>query len=361
MPRHHVLIVDDQRDIRRILRTALESSGHELTVYDVPSGEEAILVIARHPIDLLIADVRLPGISGLELKERAKVRNPDLKLILITGLDEPRVRREVQRAGAEAYFFKPIKLNEFIQAVESCLNLVAGTAVPALPIQDVEPARPADGQSVAPNLADRLSRLRQEIGAECAILLSDRGQVMAQAGALPEDASQEALISSLMATFSAALKVSFALNSRTPENWLYFNGQMYDFILAHIGSSLGLLVGVPSFASEQARLGDLLLAIRQAVGDILAALAGIGVSVTPEEPVQESIADETATLDASPEELSALDALLSQVGETHLKAEEVDAFWDKLADQEMAEPSRADAITFDQARQLGLAPEDQVS
>lgn len=360
MPPRHVLIVDDQRDIRRVLRAALESSGYDLTVYDVPSGEEAILVIARHPMDLLIADVRLPGISGLELKERARGRNPDLKLILITGLDEPRVRREVQRAGADAYFFKPIKVNEFIQAVEACLNLAAGAAVSVPPVLDADIVSPDDAPTIAPNLADRLTLLRQEIGAECAILLSDHGQVMAQAGELPDDAGKEALVSSLMATFSAALKVSFALNSRTPKNWLYFNGQMYDFILAHIGSSLGLLVGVPSFASDQARLGDLLLAIRQAVGDILAVLAGIGVPVTLEEQAPAPV-EESAPVEASPEDLSVLDALLSQAGQANLKAEEVDAFWEKLADQETAELSRSDAITYDQARQLGLAPEDQAS
>ncbi len=97
----HVLIVDDQRDARSVLRAGLETLESRLKITDVPSGEEAILVIASQPIDLLVADIRLPGISGLELKERARMRNPDLKVILITGVTThasgKRSPRQVQR------------------------------------------------------------------------------------------------------------------------------------------------------------------------------------------------------------------------------------------------------------------------
>jgi CheY-like chemotaxis protein len=85
MPKYRVLIVDDQSEVRRLLRAGLVTLGPDIQVVDVPSGEEAILVISRQPFDLLIADVRLPGISGLELKTRARMHNPNLKLILITG------------------------------------------------------------------------------------------------------------------------------------------------------------------------------------------------------------------------------------------------------------------------------------
>ena len=68
---------------------------------DVPSGEEALLVASRRPVDLLIADVRLPGISGLELMARVHKRNPELKTILITGLTDPRsAARWLKRAPA---------------------------------------------------------------------------------------------------------------------------------------------------------------------------------------------------------------------------------------------------------------------
>jgi len=349
MTRMNVLIVDDQRDVRRILRTALETSGRELQIFDVPSGEEAILVISRYPIQLLIADVRLPGISGLELIERARLRNPDLKLILITGLEDPKIRRAVQRAGAEAYFFKPIKVDDFLQAVWQCLAQSPEGKEDAA-------AQAANAEAMAPSLADRLARLRQELDAECAILISDRGQVLAQAGELPPDAGQDSLISSLMATYSAALKVSYALEARSPQNWLYFNGQHYDFILLHVSASLGLLLGVQSLVNDDSRLSQCLSVLQQAVQDVQAILKGIGLPEQEPELVPEAAAPEPE--EENPEALQALDALLAQADRSKLKTEEVEAFWDSLASQSSSEISRADAISYEQARQLGLAPEE---
>lgn len=347
MTRMNVLIVDDQRDVRRILRTALETSGRELQIFDVPSGEEAILVISRYPIQLLVADVRLPGISGLELIERARLRNPELKLILITGLEDPKIRRAVQRAGADAYFYKPIKVDDFLQAVWQCLGQAS----------EADAAAQATGaEAMAPSLADRLARLRQDLDAECAILISDHGQVMAQAGELPLDAGQESLISSLMATYSAALKVSYALEARTPQNWLYFNGQQYDFILLHVGASLGLLLGIRSLVNDAGRLNECLAVLQQAIQDVQAILNGIGLPVQEPEPAPEVVAPEVE--EENPEALQALDALLAQAEHSKLRTEEVEAFWDSLASQSSGEISRADAISYEQARQLGLAPEE---
>ena len=127
----HVLIVDDQRDARSVLRAGLETLETRLKVTDVPSGEEAILVIASQPIDLLVADIRLPGITGLELKERARMRNPELKVILITGVTDPRIREKVARAGAEAFFYKPVEMGDFLDAVERCLGLKGEVRQPA--------------------------------------------------------------------------------------------------------------------------------------------------------------------------------------------------------------------------------------
>ena len=83
-----------------MLRSGLESLGSVVKVTDIPSGEEAILVSSRQHFDLLVADVRLAGMSGLELMQKARQRNSDLKVILITGLTDPEVRRLVAGAGA---------------------------------------------------------------------------------------------------------------------------------------------------------------------------------------------------------------------------------------------------------------------
>ena len=85
---YRVLIVDDQKDVSRLLRSALETIEHELLVVEAPSGEEAILEATRTKVDLLISDFRLPGITGVELMKKFRVRNPDCKVILITGVSD---------------------------------------------------------------------------------------------------------------------------------------------------------------------------------------------------------------------------------------------------------------------------------
>ena len=76
MARYHILIVDDQRDVRLLLRTSLETLKLDLEIIDVPSAEEALLVLGKEQIDLMVVDIRLPGMSGLELHDRAGKRTP---------------------------------------------------------------------------------------------------------------------------------------------------------------------------------------------------------------------------------------------------------------------------------------------
>ena len=64
-----ILLVDDQRDILKLLHSTLDTLAHELEIIEAPSGEEALLETTREKIDLLVADYRLPGITGVELLE----------------------------------------------------------------------------------------------------------------------------------------------------------------------------------------------------------------------------------------------------------------------------------------------------
>src|SRR6266540_7227141 len=103
-----ILLVDDQRDIVRLLHSTLQTLGNQLDFIDAPSGEEALLEASRKRVDLLVADYLLPGISGVELMRKIRARNPELKVILISGMAERKARNEMLGAGAVAIFDKPI-------------------------------------------------------------------------------------------------------------------------------------------------------------------------------------------------------------------------------------------------------------
>jgi DNA-binding NarL/FixJ family response regulator len=201
-----ILIVDDQREVSRLLRSALETIEQGLDVAEAPSGEEALLDASRRQVDLLIADFRLPGINGTELMSKIKARHPNAKVILITGVSDPQTRRELEQAGADAFFTKPIPMADFLDAVERTLGL-ARTILPA----EQSHQEPTSEQK---SLAELLSGLRGDLRAQAVILLNDRGHIKAQAGELPDPNIEVSLTASLMAIHGAGQKVSSLRHGR---------------------------------------------------------------------------------------------------------------------------------------------------
>lgn len=338
----HVLIVDDQRDARSVLRAGLETLASELNITDVPSGEEAILVIATQPIDLLVADIRLPGISGLELKERARLRNPELKVILVTGVSDTRIREKVARAGAEAYFYKPVEMVDFLAAVQRCLGLAENVEVASTPVIGV---------------TERLENLRQETQVVCAVLISDNSNIVAQAGNLPADIDENNLVHALLITLDVTNKFSLVVGATQPEDFMVFSGGVYELALAHVGQTMGLLLIAPAGWAGGKQAKNLKNEMHLAVKDLLVSLSQIGVTVSPPEP--ELAIPEPVEVEKEPEEtgpLPDLDALFQQVE----KVEKItaDAFWNAAAVEDHEGEAGPDTISYEQAKQLGLAPDE---
>lgn len=354
MTTYRILVVDDHRDVRRMIRSGLETLSEHIDVIDVPSGEEAILVISRYPIDLLITDIYLPGISGLELRERTKVRNPDIKVVLITGMMEPKIRRQVANAGADAYFFKPIEMGDLLDTVQRLLGFPSP-----------EPATLSIGDEVvkAPEtLAECLALLQGHTGAVAAALLDERGEIIVQMGALPQQAASEGMLSALVTTNSAAFKVSQLLGESSIKDLMFFPGKNHHIVLTSVGESVMLLVVADSLSWQDAILSDWLAEIRPIVNNLQGILSELGVPISESmqeesfEKQAQELAEEVDLTDVMPE----LEAVFEQMDQG-INPEEVDAFWDTVVmeDDQAEQISRADAISYEQAQKLGLAPQDE--
>jgi len=347
MAKYRVLIVDDQREVRKALREAIETLGFDFEVVDVPSGEEALLELSSGTFDLLISDVRLPGITGLELLNKIKKLESEIEIILMTGLMDSDVRQEIADAGAAAFFLKPIEFADFLDAVERCLGLVEE------PIFGQEELAIID--EPVESIADRLTGLRKEINAISAVLLDERGRVLARAGDLPDASVETALFPALMSAFSASDKVAQLLHNTPPNDLMYFAGVKYDLFLAHVGESYALLVAAnPSRSSDQVHASIKL--VHTGIKDLLTILTNMGVLIengeeipSPEVDIFEEI------LDAEPE----IEALFQKAESTDIDFEEADAFWDTASLRlKKEEITNADALTYEQARRLGLTPDD---
>ena len=113
-----VLVVDDEEDILHAIADALEKEG--IVAHRAVNGRQALEILKRHTkdINILITDIRMPDISGVELLLMAKEMNPDIKVIVITAYGSEDVKRDVYSKGAIAYLEKPFDISDLIKKVE---------------------------------------------------------------------------------------------------------------------------------------------------------------------------------------------------------------------------------------------------
>lgn len=116
----HVLVVDDEVNIRNALVTMLEKKGYR--VYGAGTGEEALQHLEEARMDLVITDLRMPGISGIEFLRRLKGRWSDTEVVVMTAFGSIDTAVEAMRLGAYDYLTKPIDRERFGVVVEKALE-----------------------------------------------------------------------------------------------------------------------------------------------------------------------------------------------------------------------------------------------
>ena len=126
--RPYVLIVDDEVEVLDLLVEVLLSGNEDLEVASVQSGVDALLKIGERNPDLLILDIRMPGMNGIEVCQKLKLgpSTRNLKIVAISGDPDPRLRERVLAAGADLFFTKPFDMMKFRT---ECLNLTRSQRV----------------------------------------------------------------------------------------------------------------------------------------------------------------------------------------------------------------------------------------
>jgi len=341
------MIVDDQSEVSHLLKSALDTLNQDIKIVEMRSGEEAILDATHKKVDLLVADYRLSGISGLQLMKKIRDQHPSVKIILMTGMSDPKIRKEVAQAGADAFFIKPIPIADFLDSVERILGLVE-TILPLEPIlMDVK-------EQERHGLAYQFSELRQKMKAQAVLLLNDRGRILACAGELPEKNQEVSLVASLMAIYSAAQKVTRVIGQLGNSSWHIFKGDVNDLIFAPLDSTHAILMVGNKLAHEEVFLNNIgyFTNARQAIEASLQELDG---PIIPY--IKDSSMDTDAEIDLVNSEEDLTPLLIKS--KLKIKTDELDAFWSETTEGQPAVPLHADGLSYDQARQLGLTPEDE--
>ena len=123
IPFAKILIVDDDPGQRSLLDSFLRSQGFETVLAD--SGEKALEALRRDPFAMMISDVRMPGMSGLETLRNARREHPTLPVLLVTAYADIREAVNAMRDGALNYLAKPIDLDELLNTVKQTTGVVS--------------------------------------------------------------------------------------------------------------------------------------------------------------------------------------------------------------------------------------------
>ena len=115
----NVGLVDDQSLVRQGIRTLLELSNDIRVSFEASDGEEALEKLERMEVQVLLLDVRMPRVGGLEVLRRLKAQNRDLPVLLLTTFDDDDVVLEAVKLGAKGYLLKDVSLEQLLGAVRA--------------------------------------------------------------------------------------------------------------------------------------------------------------------------------------------------------------------------------------------------
>jgi two-component system chemotaxis response regulator CheY len=116
---HHVLIVDDEEEIRKIVR--LQLSGTRFEILEAEGAEEAIALLKDNAltVDVIVCDVRMPKISGVEAVAYFRQNFPTTPVLVLTGFPDLNLAVDFMKEGVLDYLVKPVEKDKLIEAVEN--------------------------------------------------------------------------------------------------------------------------------------------------------------------------------------------------------------------------------------------------
>lgn len=118
--REHVLVIDDEADIRESLEEILSLEGYEVTTAE--SGAAAIERAKTAHFDLVITDLKMPGMDGIEVLVRLKQLHPDMQVLVATGYASNETASTCLREGAYDYIRKPFDLDDLLRLIRKAIQ-----------------------------------------------------------------------------------------------------------------------------------------------------------------------------------------------------------------------------------------------
>lgn len=332
-----VLVVDDAPQICKALSDVLSTSGY--AVRTAPSGERALQIMDATEFDLIITDLKMSGMSGMDLIARVKERAPDMSIVILSGFGDMDDVIGAMRAGISDYLKKPFSIDEVLEVVKREVRKsqaragTAGTATStaAQPTAAGEtPAKPARvyifSRPDLEKIETTLTRLRAQAAAESVLLIEETGYVIAAKG-MVADKDVQALSSLIVGGRSMNNQLATLLGEGDGFAMNYLEGQRMSVYTTGLGQGLFLVVVVPKGTKQ----GVVWLYAKEAATEIDAIVQRAAAEV------QEEAGRPIEQMDQS--------AMRQEMAQT----------LDKLFEEAPAEDeAETPTLSFEQAMQLGL-------
>lgn len=306
-----ILTVDDEEPIRIGLKRLLEGQGYRVEL--AATAEEALRILAARDFDLVLTDIQMPGMDGLELLRQIKSRSPQTPVVILTAHALAENVIHALRAGANDFIPKPYKPDELLMIVgreaergyKTRRQTPALSQAPAVVGLQLTPAQLGEIDAI-------LSELRAEASARCVLMVESTGHVIDAKGAI-EELNISALAALVAGDFAAASGIASLLGEQEPFHLNYHEGSRFSVYSAHLTPDLFLLV----VFGQEAKSGMVLYATRQVLPQLKSIVERVPAqaSAAPAdhaEPLKEQLFSLDQILESDLLGDSALDALEEQ-------------------------------------------------
>jgi two-component system response regulator (stage 0 sporulation protein F) len=209
-----ILVVDDEERTRTYICDGLSALGITDNAVCAATAEEALAEADRAPVDLVISDVRMPGLNGLDLIRYLRQSHPNTRVILITGYSTRDIERTALSLAVEALLKKPFALEALGQAVRAAL-ISAHSAAPII--------LPADSMET---ISRQIGLLKRDTGAQWIALFNSVGQIVAETD--PRNDVDETLRTIDQRGWTTMLT---SISGQSGPCFLYIEGQPHDIYL----------------------------------------------------------------------------------------------------------------------------------
>ncbi len=340
--RKRILLVDDEKQVLFVVRESLKRLGTHCEIITAQDGYEALVLYKESPFDLVITDVKMPGMDGIRLTEAVRTIDPQTPVIWMTGFGNETIRDEARRMGVQYFLAKPLDIADIRQIAREALDVAK---------QQQTNEAPSLAQSNG--LQERMNRLRNDTGAYAVLLITAAGNPIETVG-VTQNLDVPTLSALVAGNFLAAHEIAKMLGRESNFKLSYHESDQHNIYAYGIGKNY-LLVTV--FGSGT-RTGVVWFYTQQAAGDLKEIISKM--------EIDESV-DNTLSHLFTKEVENELNNLLTSVwGETSpAPADEIQTplakeRWNTNASPSVSgeSPSSPTLLSFDEAVEKGIVQSD---